>query len=104
MIVPLLIVIAFILLFGAAAVKGWVTNIFGFGVGGVILLVPALKLGSYLGEYGLFWVIAIVAGVVTLGFAIGINFEDRARAKALGKVALTHEQKWRAAKKRNQRL
>ena len=83
MLIALVSLIVFILLFGAGAVKGWLTNIVGFGLGGIILLVLALKLGSYFGEYGLLWVIGIVGGVVASGFAIGIHFEDKAKRQML---------------------
>ena len=87
MIATLLVLILFILLFGASVVKGWLVNIAGFGMGGLILLLLTLKLGSYLGEYGPLWVIGIVAAVIAGGFAIGIHFEERPKREALKQLA-----------------
>lgn len=82
MIVVLLLLIACILLFGAGVVKGWLTNIVGYGVGGTIVLLLALKLGSYMGEYGPLWVIAILAAV----FGLAVLVEDYVRKRELAKL------------------
>lgn len=73
MVVVLLILIAFILLFGAGVVLGWLRNVVGFGIGGLILLILLLKLGSYFGEYGFLWVIGAVAAL----FGLAVAVEDR---------------------------
>ena len=86
MIVGLLLLIVAILLFGAGVVKVWLANIFGFGVGGLVLLVTILNLSSYLGGYGVLLVLVSVIGVVVGGLAIGIFFEDRAKQKLLNDI------------------
>ena len=71
MIAALLILIVFILLFGAAVVKGWLANAAAGMVGFVILVGLVLRVGSFFGEngpayvifggMGLLFVLAIVA-------------------------------------------
>ena len=82
MIVALLILIVFILLFGAGVVKGWLANTAALVFGGGIALMLALWLGSYLGEYGLIWVILIVAAL----FGAGVLVEDHVRRRQIEKI------------------
>lgn len=81
MIIALLILIVAILLFGAGVVKGFLANTIALAVGGVIVLTLALWLGSYLGEYGLIWVIVIVASL----FGLAVLVEDHIRTRKIAK-------------------
>ncbi|WP_157137075.1 hypothetical protein [Sphingomonas sp. PAMC 26617] len=83
MITALLIFIIFVILFGASVIKGWIANIFGYGICGIVSLVLAVNLGSYIGEYGLFWVVGIVAIVVFCGLGIRVYFKERANNQML---------------------
>jgi hypothetical protein len=79
MTVALLILIVFILLFGAGVVKGWLANVMGYGLGGAILVVLLAYLGSFLGEYGVLWVLAIAAALLVLAVALEDVLLKRAR-------------------------
>lgn len=57
MIIALLILIIFILLFGAAAVKGWIVNAGMMIVGFLILVGLVIWVGSFFGEEGPTYVI-----------------------------------------------
>jgi len=57
MIIALLILIIFILLFGAAAVKGWIFNAATILVGFVILVGLVIWVGSFFGDDGPMYVI-----------------------------------------------
>ena len=60
MVVALLILIVFILLFGAGTVNGWLANAAGLGFGTLVLV--GLLLGSFLGPNGIEYVVFAVMG------------------------------------------
>lgn len=72
MIVALLILIVFILLFGAGVVKGFLANAAAIGGGAIILLGLLLWVGSFFGENGFMYVIFAVMGLL-LVLVIGIE-------------------------------
>ncbi len=67
MIVSLLILIVLILLFGAAAVKGWLANIAGAALGLALLIAAGIWVNTYFGEYG---IIAVCVGLLIAFFAL----------------------------------
>lgn len=82
MIVALLVLIVAILLFGAGVVKGFLANAISLGCGGMLILLIALWLGSFLGEYGLLWVIGIVVAL----FGLAVLVEEHVRKRELDKL------------------
>lgn len=66
MIAVLLLLIVFILLFGAAAVKGWLKGIASYVGGFAVVAGLALWLGSYFGEDGPIYVIMGGMGLLAL--------------------------------------
>jgi hypothetical protein len=63
----LLILIVLILLFGAAAVKGWIAQVLGTAIGFSLLIAAAIWVNIYFGEYG---IIAICVGLFALFFGL----------------------------------
>lgn len=57
MIVALLILIVLILLFGAAAIKGWIKSALGLGIGLILAAVVILWITSLLGEDGFLYLL-----------------------------------------------
>ena len=73
MIAALLVLIVLILLFGAGVVKGWLANAVGYCLGGLVLLVAAGWLISFLGDDGFVWFVAgigVAAALLWIGGAI----------------------------------
>ncbi|HEY0113058.1 MAG TPA: hypothetical protein VGB59_07870 [Allosphingosinicella sp.] len=77
MIVALLVVIVLILLFGAAAVKGWIANVVGFACGGVAILIALLWLGSFFGQDGVRYVLWTTMGLMLLLALLGMAFAPK---------------------------
>jgi hypothetical protein len=63
MIISLLVLILLTLLFGAAAVKGWLANVVGAALGLALLIVAGIWVNIYFGEYGF---IAVCIGLLLL--------------------------------------
>lgn len=70
MIVALLVLIVLILLFGAAAVKGWIANAVVAGCGFVAICLALIWVGSFFGKDGFAYVLLAIAGVMLLIAAI----------------------------------
>lgn len=69
MIVALLVLIVLILLFGAAAVKGWIKSTVAYVLGFTAIVTVIIWLSSFFGENGFLWV---MGGLFVLVVAIGI--------------------------------
>ena len=69
MIVALLVLIVLILLFGAGAVKGWITNAFVGIVGFLAICLAVVWVGSFFGENGPMYVMIFI-GVIAFVVAI----------------------------------
>lgn len=64
MIIALLILIVFILLFGATAVKGWIKHTGALALGLVIIIGLVLWVGSFFGEDGPANALLVIGGFV----------------------------------------
>jgi len=86
MIIALLILISLILLFGAAAVKGWIQNAVVVIIGFAAICTALIWLGSFFGEDGLTYVmLAITAtmfGLVLLALILSQLEREKTEAKA----------------------
>lgn len=71
MIVALLVLIALILLFGAAAVKGWIANAATAGCGFIAICLALIWLGSFFGENGFMYVLLAIGGIALVLGIIG---------------------------------
>lgn len=67
--IALLVLIVCIMLFGAAAVKGVLANTMSVGCVTLLILIPILWVGSFIGEHG---VIYTVMGILGLLLALAI--------------------------------
>lgn len=77
MIAALLVLIVLILLFGAGVVKGWLANALGYCLGGLVLLVAAGWLISFLGDDGFIWMLAGIGVAAVLLWIAGTIYESR---------------------------
>lgn len=64
MIVALLVLIVLILLFGAAAVKGWIANTAVAGCGFIAICLAIVWLGTFFGEHGFLYVVFGIGGIL----------------------------------------
>lgn len=67
--IALLVLIVCIMLFGAAAVKGVLANTLTLGCAALLILIPILWVGSFIGEDG---VIYTVMGILGLLLALAV--------------------------------
>ena len=79
MIAALLVLIVLVLLFGAGVVKGWLANAVGYSLGGLVLLVAAGWLISFLGDDGFIWMLVGIGVAAVLLLIVGTIYESRQR-------------------------
>jgi len=71
MIVALLVLIVLILLFGAAAVKGWIKSTLVAVAGFAVICTAIIWLGSFFGEDGFLYVVLSIGGLALVLGVIG---------------------------------
>lgn len=92
MIIALLVLIVLILLFGAAAVKGWIANAAVAGCGFIAICLALVWVGSFFGKNGFAYLLLAIAGLMLVLAAIA-QFVDTGSAplpKARKPGASTH--------------
>lgn len=87
MIVALLVLIVLILLFGAAAVKGWIANAATAGCGFIAICLALIWLGSFFGENGFMYVLFAIGGITLVLGIIGKIMEASPPAAPIHRCA-----------------
>ena len=86
MIVALLVLVVLILLFGAGVVKGWLSNIVGFGCGGFLILVALLWLGSFFGDNGVTYIMYAVGAFLLALVVVGLIVQSDSPTASSGQA------------------
>jgi apolipoprotein N-acyltransferase len=102
MVVALLVLIVLVLLFGAAAVKGWIKSALVWVLGFAVICTAIIWLGSFLGEDGFLYVVLGIGAFMLAFAALGwvLSEIEKRRANA---VATEIERKRARKEQRRQR-